>query len=135
MENEQQIFDILDGIASREAILQHKNFLKTSPEYLANFKELEALHIGLAGMKLEQPSTNFTNNLLENLGIVVVKKRSWTTKPAYIFAGIMFVMVVISAIFFPVGALILANRTDQQALGHGGELNRGEIFQTGDVRP
>ena len=57
------------------------------------------MHIGLAGMKLEQPSTNFTNNLLENLGIVVVKKRSWTTKPAYIFAGIMFVMVVISAIF------------------------------------
>ena len=80
MLTDEQIFDILDGCASKDILSQHQNLLSESVEYKAYFEELEAVHFDLADLKIEKPSPKFTENLLANIAYAPTKKKSWSSK-------------------------------------------------------
>ena len=69
MLTDNQIFDILDGVASDEIRNEHAHLLIHSGAYRAYFEELEMLHLDLATMPMGQPSAKFTHVLLERLQV------------------------------------------------------------------
>ncbi len=101
MLTDEQIFDILDGNATEEVKVLHNHLLDNSEEYKANFKEMEVLHSNLDGMAIEQPSAQFTENILANIQweTVIVKKKSWSSKLIYVFIGVMTSILVATIIF------------------------------------
>jgi hypothetical protein len=100
---DEQIFDILDGIASAEMQQQHSYLLANSPEYKANFQEIEALHLDLVVLPIEKTSAQFTENVLANLAYAPVKKKSWSSQLTWIFLALMsvfFVATISLALFY-----------------------------------
>jgi hypothetical protein len=103
MLTDEQIFDILDGIATVEVQQQHSYLLANSPEYKANFQEIEALHLDLTTLPIEKTSAQFTENLLANLAYAPVKKKSWSSQLTWIFLALMsvfFVATISLALFY-----------------------------------
>jgi len=94
MLTDEQIFDILDGCASKEILIQHKNLLSKSAEYKTYFEDLEAIHFDLIALPIEKPSAQFTENLLANLAYAPVKKKSWSSQLTWIFFTIMSVFFI-----------------------------------------
>lgn len=94
MLTDEQIFDILDGCATKETLAQHQNLLSKSAEYKAYFEDLEAVHFDLIALPIEQPSSQFTENLLANIAYVPVKKKSWSSQLTWIFFALMSVFFV-----------------------------------------
>jgi len=94
MLKDEQIFDILDGVANEHTQQQHLYLMAHSEAYQQYFKELEALHLDLVGMPLEIPSVNFTENVLAAVPaaqpvLVVVRRKSWAGKLSYVFFGVV----------------------------------------------
>ncbi len=103
MLTDEQIFDVLDGCASKETLAQHQNLLSKSAEFKTYFEELETVHFDLVALPIEQPSTQFTENLLANLAYVPVKKKSWSSQLTLIFFALMsvfFVATISLALFY-----------------------------------
>lgn len=96
MLTDEQIFDILDGCASKDILSQHQNLLSESVEYKAYFEELEAVHFDLADLKIEKPSPKFTENLLANIAYAPTKKKSWSSQLTWIFLTTMSVFFVVT---------------------------------------
>ncbi len=96
MLTDEQIFDILDGCASKDILSQHQNLLSESVEYKAYFEELEAVHFDLADLKIEKPSPEFTENLLANIAYAPTKKKSWSSQLTWIFLTVMSVFFVVT---------------------------------------
>ena len=96
MLTDEQIFDILDGIASAEMQRQHSYLLAISPEYKANFQEIEALHLDLVVLPIEKPSVQFTENILSSIAFAPVKKKSWSSQLTWIFFALMSVFFVVT---------------------------------------
>lgn len=94
MLTDEQIFDILDGCASKEILAQHQNLLSESTDYKTYFEDLEAVHLDLIALPIEKPSAQFTENLLANLAYVPVKKKSWSSQLTWIFLTLMSVFFV-----------------------------------------
>jgi uncharacterized membrane protein YhdT len=94
-----QIFDILDGIATAEMQQQHSHLLANSPEYKANFQEIEALHLDLVEIPMEQTSPQFTENVLTRIVYAPVKKKSWSSKLTHILFGVMASVLVTVIVF------------------------------------
>lgn len=90
----EQIFDILDGCASKEILTQHQNLLSKSSEYKTYFEDLEAIHFDLLALLIEKPSAQFTENVLANIAYVPVKKKSWSSQLTWIFLALMSVFFV-----------------------------------------
>lgn len=103
MLTDEQIFDILDGQASKEILQAHQNLLLNSLVYQQYFKELEAIHLDLAEMPLERTSANFTENVLaavvqEKPVLVPVKRKAWAGKLLFVFFGIMISLFIVTII-------------------------------------
>ena len=96
MLTDEQIFDILDGCASKDILSQHQNLLSESVEYKAYFEELEAVHFDLADLKIEKPSPKFTENLLANIAYAPTKKKSWSSQLTWILLTAMSVFFVVT---------------------------------------
>ena len=64
---EEHIWNILDGEASPEMLVQHEAQLLTDADYRTAFVQCEQLHHQLLSLPLESPSMRFTENLLERL--------------------------------------------------------------------
>lgn len=94
MLTDEQIFDILDGCASKEILTQHQNLLSKSAEYKTSFEDLEAVHFDLVALPIEKPSAQFTENLLANIAYAPVKKKSWSSQLTWIFFALMSVFFV-----------------------------------------
>lgn len=94
MLTDEQIFDVLDGCASKEIFAQHQNLLSESAEYKTYFEELEAVHFDLIALPIEKPSAQFTENLLVNIAYVPVKKKSWSSQLTWMFLALMSVVFV-----------------------------------------
>lgn len=94
MLTDEQIFDILDGCATKEIQAQHQNLLSESAEYKTYFEELEAVHFDLVELPVEKPSVQFTENVLANIAYAPVKKKSWSSQLTWIFLAIMSVFFV-----------------------------------------
>ena len=94
MLTDEQIFDILDGCATKEILTQHRNLLSVSAEYKTYFEDLEAIHLDLLTLPIEKPSTQFTENLLVNCAFAPLKNKSWSSQLTWIFLTIMSVFFV-----------------------------------------
>lgn len=96
MLTDEQIFDILDGTAPEEVQQEHCQLLNHSLDYKRYFQEIEALHLDLAGMVIEKPSSQFTNKLLANLQFEsqTVKKKSWSSQLTYISFGVIATILI-----------------------------------------
>jgi hypothetical protein len=94
MLTDEQIFDILDGFATKEIMAQHQNLLSKSAEYKTYFEDLEAIHLNLLALPIEKPSVQFTENILANIAYAQVKKNSWSSQLTWIFFTIMLVFFV-----------------------------------------
>ena len=64
---EEHIWDILDGEASPEMLVQHEAQLQTDEPYRTAFVQCTQLHRQLLSLPLESPSMRFTENLVERL--------------------------------------------------------------------
>ena len=94
MLTDEQIFDVLDGCASKELLAHHQNLLSESAEYKTYFEELEAVHLDLIALPIEKPSAQFAENLLANIAYAPVKKKSWSSQLTWMFLALMAVVFV-----------------------------------------
>ena len=131
MLTDEQIFDILDGIATSEMQHQHSYLLTNSLEYTAYFQEIEALHVDLAEMTLEKPSAQFTENILTNIQFEnqTVKKKSWSSRLTYIFVGVM-TSVFIGTIIFTLLYLPTTKTTIDAPTNHWFEMTNTFLTDT-----
>ncbi len=89
MLTDEQIFDVLDGCASKELLAQHQNLFSESAEYKVYFEELEAVHFDLIDLPIEKPSVQFTENLLATVAHAPIKKKSWSSQLTWMFLLLM----------------------------------------------
>lgn len=64
---EEHIWEVLDGEASPEMLVQHEAQLLTDESYRTAFVQCAQLHRQLLSLPLESPSMRFTENLMERL--------------------------------------------------------------------
>jgi hypothetical protein len=99
---DEDIFDILDGIASEEIIRQHHKMLSESADYQTLFSEYAHTHALLMDMSMEKTAINFTDKLIDKweLSQEVVMVRQSSKLPIYFLIGmvIMVILLIISAL-------------------------------------
>ena len=98
--NDEDIFDILDGIASEETIRKHPTMLTESAEYQTLYSEYSNMHTLLTNTALEKTAINFTDKLIDKWALsqkVITVKQS-SKLPVYFLTGmsIMVILLVIS---------------------------------------
>ena len=64
---EEQIWEILDGVANNATIEAHEKLIETNDVYKNTFMQCEHLHRQLHALELDAPSMRFTENILERL--------------------------------------------------------------------
>ena len=64
---EEQIWEVIDGVASPDILLQHEQLLQTNKDYKTHFEQFTALQAQLLTLELEVPSMRFTQNVLDNV--------------------------------------------------------------------
>ena len=99
---DEDIFDIIDGIASEETIRQHHRMLSESVDYQTLFAEYAHTHALLTDMSMEKTAINFTDKLIDKweLSQEVVMVRQSSKLPIYFLIGmsILVVLLIISAL-------------------------------------
>ena len=98
--NDEDIFDILDGIASKETIRKHHKMLTESAEYQILYSKHSNTHTLLTNTALEKTAINFTDKLIDKWALsqkVITVKQS-SKLPIYFLIGmsIMVILLVIS---------------------------------------
>jgi len=98
---DENIFDILDGIASEETIRQHNKILSESADYQILFSEYTQTHALLMDTSIEKTTFNFTDKLIDRWEVsqeVVVRKSN--KLPIYFLIGmsIMAILLIILAL-------------------------------------
>ena len=96
---DEDIFDVLDGIASEETMRQHEVLLLKSAEYQILFKQYAHTHALLVDTSIEKTAFNFTNKLINRWEFsqeIVVVRKSYEL-PIY-FLGVMSVMIILLAL-------------------------------------
>ena len=99
---DEDIFDILDGIASEETMLQHKKLLSESADYQILFAEFAHTHALLTDTAVEKTAFNFTDKLIDKweLSQEVVVERKSSKLPIYFLIGmsILVILLIISVV-------------------------------------
>jgi hypothetical protein len=94
---DEDIFDILDGIASEETILQHHKMLSESTDYQILFAEYAHIHTLLTDTSMQKTAFNFTDKLIDRWDvsqeIVVVRKSS--KLPIYFLVGMLIIGILL----------------------------------------
>ena len=94
---DEDIFDILDGIASEETICQHNKMLLESADYQALFSEYAHSHALFTDTSIEKTAFNFTDKLIDrwevSQEVVVVRKSS--KLPIYFLIGMLIFVILI----------------------------------------
>jgi hypothetical protein len=99
---DEDIFDILDGIASEETIRQHHKMLSESVDYQRLFAEYAHTHALLMDTSMEKTAFNFTDKLIDrwevSQEVVLVRKSS--KLPIYFLIGMSItgILLIISAL-------------------------------------
>lgn len=86
--SEEQMWEIIDGLASPEIIQKHNQLLLTDSAYKAEFEQIALLDEQLFQLNLESPSMRFTENVIDK--VLDIKKqdykKDWTP---VIYLGVM----------------------------------------------
>ena len=99
---DEDIFDILDGIASEETIRQHHKMLSESADYQILFSEYAHTHALLMDTSMEKTAFNFTDKLIDRWEVSqeVVGVRKSNKLPIYFLIGmsIIGILLIISVL-------------------------------------
>ena len=101
---DEDIFDILDGIASEETIRQHHKMLSESVDYQTLFAEYAHTHNLLIDTSIEKTAINFTDNLIDKWEFsqaVAIEKKS-SKLPIYFMIGMSIVVILLIISVLPV---------------------------------
>ena len=101
---DEDIFDILDGIASEETTLQHHKMLSESTDYQTLFAEYAHTHALLTDTAVEKTAFNFTDKLMDRweLSQEVVVERKSSKLPIYFLIGMSIMVVLLIILALPV---------------------------------
>ena len=101
---DEDIFDILDGIASEETIRQHHKMLLESADYQLLFSEYTHTHTLLMDTSMEKTAFNFTDKLIDRWEIsqevIVVRKPS--KLPIYFLIGMSIMGILLIILVLPI---------------------------------
>lgn len=101
---DEDIFDILDGIASDEIIRQHHKMLTESADYQVLFGEYAQTHALLMDTSMEKTAFNFTDKLIDrwevSQEIVVVRKSN--KLPIYFLIGMSIIGILLIILVLPI---------------------------------
>ncbi len=99
---DEDIFDILDGIASEETMRQHKKLLSESADYQILFNEYAHTHALLMDTSMEKTAFNFTDKLIDRWEVsqqVVVVRKSYKLPIYFLVAmSVMVILLIISVL-------------------------------------
>ena len=99
---DEDIFDIIDGIASEETIRQHHKMLSESADYQTLFAEYALSHALVMDTSIEKTAFNFTDKLINKweLSQEVVVERKSSKLPFYFLIGmsILVILLIISVL-------------------------------------
>ena len=100
---DEDIFDILDGIASEEIIHQHHKMLTESADYQVLFSEYAHTHALLMDTSMEKTAFNFTDKLIDRWEVSqeVVAIRQTSKLPIYFLIGGAIAMVILIVLTLP----------------------------------
>ena len=96
-----EIFDLLDGIATAEVRKRHQQWLVIDEKYRVYFNELRELHEGLAVLPLESPSLAFETKLMskwETAQSIYKVPLILKTLP-FVLAGVMILLLIGTFVF------------------------------------
>ena len=100
---DEDIFDILDDIASEEIMLQHKKLLSESTDYQILFDKYAHTHALLTDTSMEKTTFNFTDKLIDkwelSQEVVVIKQSS--KLPIYFLIGMMILVILLIVLALP----------------------------------
>lgn len=100
---DEDIFDILDGIASEETIHQHQKMLLESADYRMIFSEYANTYALLMDTSMEKTAFNFTDKLIDrwevSQEVVVVRKSS--KLPIYFLIGGAIMLTILIILTLP----------------------------------
>lgn len=65
--SEEQMWEVIDGMATPEIMNQHETLMGESQEYKEEFEKYNFLNEQLLKLDLEMPSMRFTENVLDNV--------------------------------------------------------------------
>jgi len=101
---DEDIFDILDGIASEETIRQHNKMLTESANYKTLFSEYMNTHALLMNTGIEKTAFNFTDKLIDrwevSQEVVVVGKSS--KLPIYFLISMSILVILLIILALPI---------------------------------
>ncbi len=94
--SEEEMWEVIDGLATPDIMQQHEKLMLESPEYKAEFQKYAFMDEQLLKLDLEVPSMRFTENVLDN--VLLLKKATPRTDrtPLFfmLFMGTLSVLVV-----------------------------------------
>ncbi|MEA5258546.1 hypothetical protein VB264_12190 [Arcicella aquatica] len=104
---EEEIFDILDGLASEETIIRHQALLINDEAYRSLFQEYADTHALLEAMPIEKTAVNFTDKLIDQweLSQVQVLERKPSRLPFYFLIGAGVILIASLLVLFSVSNL------------------------------
>lgn len=65
--SEEQMWEVIDGLATPDIMQQHEKLMLQSPEYKSEFQKYAFMDEQLLKLDLEVPSMRFTENVLDNV--------------------------------------------------------------------
>ena len=98
---DEDIFDVLDGIASEETVRLHKKMLIESADYQVLYQEYAHTHALLMDVSMEKTAFNFTDKLIDRWEVsqeVVMVRKSY--KLPFYFLAIMSVLAFLLILIF-----------------------------------
>ena len=100
---DEDIFDILDGIASEETIRQHHKMLTESADYQILFGEYAQTHALLMDTSMEKTAFNFTDKLIDRWEVSqeVVVVRQTSKLPIYFLIGGAIMLTILIILTLP----------------------------------
>jgi hypothetical protein len=108
---EEQIWEVIDGMASPEVLLQHKQLMQTDAAYKIHFEQYTTLQAQLLTLDLDVPSMRFTQNVLDNV-LPLTKGAYKKDRAPFFFLIAMVVMAVISSLILGLGNFNLPVNTE-----------------------
>jgi len=104
---EEEIFDILDGLASEETIIRHQALLINDEAYRSLFQEYADTHALLEAMPMEKTAVNFTDRLIDQweLSQALVLERKPSKLPFYFLIGAGIILIASLLVVFSMSNL------------------------------
>ena len=108
---EEQIWEVIDGMASPDILLQHEQLLQIDAAYKTHFEQYTTLQSQLLSLDLEVPSMRFTQNVLDNV-LPLTKGAYKKDRAPFFFLLAMGALAAVSSLILGLGNFNLPFNTE-----------------------